>query len=606
MPTVSVIMPTYRQSHFLPRAVHSLLAQSLTDWELLVVDDGSPDDVARALQPFSSDTRVRLLRLPENMGLGAALNTGLNSARSGRIAYLPSDDVYHVDHLATLSAALDDGAAWAHSGVIHHGDEVALNAPPEGLQLVQVMHGARPLRWVTRDEGESDDLDLLFFAALRGTGPGRATGRVTCTWTDHPDQRHKALSERHDGGVNVFRRRYRIRQPLRIRTRDGNAVDERALYRRFRETRMGPARDPLTVLLVGELAYNPERVLALAERGARLFGLWTGDGLGYNTVGPLPFGHVTDIDDGDWRTAVRALSPDVIYAQLDWRAVPFAAEVLHATAGIPFVWHFKEAPQRSIARGEWSQLAALCRHSDAVILGSEEERQWFRLALPDLADAGLVVDASLPKADWQDAPAARRLSASDGAVHTAVLGRPLGLDPKFVGALAAGGVHLHCHGLRDGPAAPWRSWLDEVRAVAPEHLHLHGPVDATQWVSVLSRYDAAWMHRFRSHNGGDLTRATWDDLNVPARLGTFLAAGLPVLQQRSPGSRVAMERLVREKGIGWCYEEADDVVAALHDTAHAEQLRADLWHRRREFTFDHHADDLMALFRRLAGRPTRR
>lgn len=595
-------MPSYRQCEFLPRAVRSLLAQSFVDWELIVVDDGSPDDVAAALHPFAVDPRVRLLRLPENCGLGVALNTGLDATRSGLVTYLPSDDVYHAGHLATLVDAMADGAAWARSGVRHHGDRETTDAPPEGLQLVQVMHRAGPLRWVPRDEAESDDLDALFFAALRGTGPGRATGSVTCTWTDHPGQRHKALSDRHDGGLNVFRRRYRVRQPLRLRTRDGAAVDEVELYRRFRHRLITPSGDHLKVLLVGELAYNPERVLALAERGARLFGLWTGDGLGYNTVGPMPFGHVTDLDDVDWRASIRALSPDVIYAQLDWRAVPFAAEVLDATPGIPFVWHFKEAPQRSIARGEWDRLSALCRRSDAVILGSDEERRWFLEALPDLADTGLVVDASLPKADWLNYAPTQRLSETTGDIHTAVLGRPLGLDAEFVGALAASGVHVHCHGLRDGPNAPWRDWLAEVRRAAPDHLHLHGSVDQRQWVSVLSRYDAAWMHRIASTNGGDLSRATWDDLNVPARLGTFLAAGLPVLQQRSPGCTVAMQRLVEQERIGWCYD-ADDVVATLRDT---DALRTDLWDRRAQYTFDHHADDVMALFRRLAGQPTRR
>ena len=48
----------------------------------------------------------------------------------------------------------------------------------------------------------------------------------------------------------------------------------------------------------------------------------------------------------------------------------------------------------------------------------------------------------------------------------------------------------------------------------------------------------------RSNNAGDRARASWDDLNLPARLGTFLAAGLPVLQQRNPACIVAMQRLV--------------------------------------------------------------
>ena len=74
-----------------------------------------------------------------------------------------------------------------------------------------------------------------------------------------------------------------------------------------------------------------------------------------------------------------------------------------------------------------------------------------------------MVDASLPNVDWLEYPAARKLSGDDGAVHTAVLGRPLGLDPAFLRVLAAEDVHVHCDGLRDGPNAPWWSWLSAAR-----------------------------------------------------------------------------------------------------------------------------------------------
>lgn len=314
-----------------------------------------------------------------------------------------------------------------------------------------------------RAELESDDLERLHLAALRRRG-GRGTGRVTCTWTDHPGQRHKAMRERYDGGINVFRSRYRVGQPLRLHSRDSGLVDEVALYRRFRQRRLPADLDGLRVLLVGELSFNTERVLALAERGMRLHGLWTSDGLGDSTVGPLPFGHVTDLPRHGWREALRELHPDLIYAQLNWRAVPFTLEVLDAAPGVPFVWHYKESPQRSAVRGEWPQLEQLCTRADAVVLSSPQVRAWFELALPGRLDPAttLVLDGSAPKADWFDGFPARRLSEADGEVHTAVLGRPLGFDAGFLAALAARGVHLHFHGLRDGPGrrgsggAGWR------------------------------------------------------------------------------------------------------------------------------------------------------
>ncbi|WP_219413376.1 hypothetical protein [Pseudonocardia nigra] len=317
----------------------------------------------------------------------------------------------------------------------------------------------------------------------------------------------------------------------------------------------------------------------------------------------MPFGHVVDVDPATWWEDVR---PDVIYAQLNFRAVRFAHDVLAAARGVPFVWHYKEAPQRSIARGDWPRLAQLCTGADAVVLSSPEERSWFELALPGGLDPDrtLVLDGSLPKADWFAGRPADRLSTTEGEVHTVVLGRPLGLEPDFLATLAAYGVHVHFHGLSDGPGpqGTWRQWLAEARRRAPGHVHVHDAVDQRGWVPVLSRYDAGWMHRISSDNGGDLRRATWDDLNHPARIGTLMAAGLPMLQQESPGSTVAVDELVRATGAGLLYSDAEDVAAQLADGTPAAAARRSVAAVRDRFTFDAHADELIGLFERLAGR----
>src|SRR3954454_10771204 len=101
-PRVSVIMPTFKQARFLRRAIDSLYIQSLTDWELIVVDDGSPDDTQAILAPFLDDPRMRCLRFDTNQGLGRALNAGLDTSSGPLIAYLPSDDVWYRDHLASM------------------------------------------------------------------------------------------------------------------------------------------------------------------------------------------------------------------------------------------------------------------------------------------------------------------------------------------------------------------------------------------------------------------------------------------------------------------------------------------------------------------------
>src|SRR4051812_43379467 len=70
-PRVSVLMPTYKQAHFIRRAIDSLCAQTLTAWELIIVDDGSPDDTRAVLNSALADPRLQYQRLPHNHGLGA-------------------------------------------------------------------------------------------------------------------------------------------------------------------------------------------------------------------------------------------------------------------------------------------------------------------------------------------------------------------------------------------------------------------------------------------------------------------------------------------------------------------------------------------------------
>ena len=602
-PTVRVILPAYDALAFLPRALDSLLAQDLTDWEAVVVDDGSPEPISAAALP--PDPRITLVRHERNRGLGAALNTGLTSAVAPYVAYLPADDVIYPPHLASLVAALDaePAAALAVSGIRHHYSRyAAARIPGEPLQLVQVLHRRTADRWMERAELVTDDLDRMLWNRLRERGAVAETGRVSCEWVHHPGQRSRTLREP-EGGLNTNRSRYRVAEPIRMHTTVGNAIDEVAHYRRFRDRPDTPsAPDGLRVLLVGELAYNPERILALEERGHELFGLWMPQPYWYNTVGPVPFGHVRDLPREGWRQAVAAAGIDVIYALLNWQAVPFAAEVLGADLGVPFVWHFKEGPFICLEKGSWAELTALHTRADGVVYSTPEMRDWFATAIPASgAVRSHVLDGDLPKRDWFTSARSPLLSAHDGEVHTVVPGRPIGLHPHTVAELAECGVHLHFYG--DFVHGQWREWIEKTRRLAPGHLHLHAQVDQADWVQEFSRYDAGWLHTFRSRNEGDLRRADWDDLNYPARLTTLVAAGVPVIQRDNAGSIVATQSLVRERGLGLCYDEIPDLAGQLRDRDRLAAIRANVWRRRLEFSFDAHADTLVEFFRTaIAGR----
>jgi len=105
VPRVSVILPTYNRAHYLAEAIESVVRQTLTDLELIIVDDGSTDSTCELVRAIR-DERVRYVAQPHR-GLSVALNRGLEKARGDYIARLDSDDVFFPDALASLVAALE-------------------------------------------------------------------------------------------------------------------------------------------------------------------------------------------------------------------------------------------------------------------------------------------------------------------------------------------------------------------------------------------------------------------------------------------------------------------------------------------------------------------
>lgn len=98
--TVSVIMPAHNRETFIRDSIDSVLAQTFTDFELIVVDDGSTDTTAAIVKSYT-DPRIRLIRQP-NQGVSVARNTGLEAAQGKFITFLDSDDLYYPEFLKTL------------------------------------------------------------------------------------------------------------------------------------------------------------------------------------------------------------------------------------------------------------------------------------------------------------------------------------------------------------------------------------------------------------------------------------------------------------------------------------------------------------------------
>lgn len=90
---VSIIVPVYNVEKFIEATVNSVLSQTYTDFELLLVDDCSTDKTLEIINRFS-DNRIRLIKMEDNLGAWAARNRGLKEAKGELIAFLDSDDLW--------------------------------------------------------------------------------------------------------------------------------------------------------------------------------------------------------------------------------------------------------------------------------------------------------------------------------------------------------------------------------------------------------------------------------------------------------------------------------------------------------------------------------
>src|SRR5262245_59634926 len=104
MPRVSVVLPTFNRADTIVRAIRSVVTQTFTDWELIVIDDGSTDGTSILLANL--DPRVIVIR-QENRVFTEARNAGIRASRSEYIAFIDSDDEFLPHHLELCAAFLD-------------------------------------------------------------------------------------------------------------------------------------------------------------------------------------------------------------------------------------------------------------------------------------------------------------------------------------------------------------------------------------------------------------------------------------------------------------------------------------------------------------------
>jgi len=146
MKLVSVIIPVYRVEKYIAATVQSVLAQTYNNFELLIIDDGSPDKSIEICQQFT-DNRIKIIR-QENRGVAAARNTGIRYAQGEYLAFLDGDDLWLPEKLAKHIEHLDNsptvGVSFCRSAFIDEAGN------PLGIYQITKLQGITPLDMLCR------------------------------------------------------------------------------------------------------------------------------------------------------------------------------------------------------------------------------------------------------------------------------------------------------------------------------------------------------------------------------------------------------------------------------------------------------------------------
>lgn len=138
MPAVSIIVPVYKAEAVLSKCVESVLAQTASDWELILVDDGSPDGSGKLCDRYAADdSRIRTFHKP-NGGVSSARNLGIHEATGEFLLFVDADDWMDPDMceklLSAARGAEADSAGCAHRNIFPSGEERAEpGAMPPGV-----------------------------------------------------------------------------------------------------------------------------------------------------------------------------------------------------------------------------------------------------------------------------------------------------------------------------------------------------------------------------------------------------------------------------------------------------------------------------------------
>lgn len=141
---ISVVIPLYNKAHMIMRTLASVLTQTYTEFEVIIVNDGSTDGGVEVIRSFTSDPRVKIIE-QENQGVSAARNNGVACAKYDYIAFLDADDEWLPSYLEKLKEAIDlfpDSSmygfpSWHRDIMNGRTDNATLNRYKDKIQVVE-------------------------------------------------------------------------------------------------------------------------------------------------------------------------------------------------------------------------------------------------------------------------------------------------------------------------------------------------------------------------------------------------------------------------------------------------------------------------------------
>jgi len=293
LPTVSVMIPCFNAERSLRWAVASMLEQTFTDWECLIVDDGSTDGTWELLQQFD-DPRIRLQRLRVNCGRGWARAAALEMATGRFLGMVDADDWIYPDKLSTQVAALqrspEAGLVSSAMAITDGSGEIIgrqgpareeLRAPLVRLGHSDLPHASSLLRIeVARDAGYdrslrfSEDQDLL--VKVRRRHAACLLAAPSYVYAQPGSMSFAKMAASYAAQLKIFSK-YQREEPLRALLLSAQAVAKREVYRGYYAAGLGErlVAQRWTRPAVAEVAAFERARSAVASRVSSLESQWS-------------------------------------------------------------------------------------------------------------------------------------------------------------------------------------------------------------------------------------------------------------------------------------------------------------------------------------------